>query len=448
MTTKRRILLCRIGFVLFCLVPTLAVGLWAAAHSEGNANQDFATAEFQRELFNRLGLVIEFDQASGTPEAFRLEGLRFRDPETDEIVAQAVAIEAIHADGVWRVETFQPMVNLTHAQRLLPRLADRLLCGPSGSDPAVVVTARQLLVAASGRQQSFGQGTVQLHESRSQTDLVIELFAAGQDPPAEPLKLTVTRNRAVKPPTTNWQFTTGSQQLSLALLVDIIPHVIRLGPHGHFAGAIDAGEYDGQPWFTAKGTLAGVDFDSLVTEHFPHQLSGHGTIQIERANIQDGRLVEFRGGIDIISGSASKSLLAAAGEHLGLIVSGELPASDFATIPFERLAMDLALDGRNLQIRGKAGQGDEQTVLTGATGTLLASSRGHSVPAVNLLRALLPDNQFQVPATRQTDVLVGLLPVPELAPTRTAALPTHVPTRLRSSGPAETAPVLRQPGLR
>jgi hypothetical protein len=87
-------------------------------------------------------------------------------------------------------------------------------------------------------------------------------------------------------------------------------------------------------------------------------------------------------------------------------------------------------------------------VLASKTGPLLTASPGHAVPAVNLLRTLLPDNQFQVPATRQTDVLVGLFPVPDVLPTRTAARQTHVPTRLRTSGPADAAPVLRQPGLR
>jgi hypothetical protein len=87
-------------------------------------------------------------------------------------------------------------------------------------------------------------------------------------------------------------------------------------------------------------------------------------------------------------------------------------------------------------------------ILSDRRGPLVEVAAGHTVPATNLLRALVPDNQYQVPATRQTDALVGLLPAPDLAPTRTALAPAHMPMRLRGSGPHDAAPVLRQPGLR
>src|SRR4029450_2230413 len=139
MTTERRILLCRWGFVLFCLLPTLVVGVWALARAESGINPLIAKGEIEQELARRLGLMVEIDRARGTASAFRLEGLCFRDPETGEIVAHAAAVDAVHADYRWQITAFGPAVMLTHARRLLPRLHDRLLCGPDEASPGIVV---------------------------------------------------------------------------------------------------------------------------------------------------------------------------------------------------------------------------------------------------------------------------------------------------------------------
>ena len=91
-----------------------------------------------------------------------------------------------------------------------------------------------------------------------------------------------------------------------------------------------------------------------------------------------------------------------------------------------------------------AGQG---ILLAGSNGPIILAPPQHSVPAVNLLRALLPDNQFQVPATRQTASLISLLPVPDFVPGTTGNLPSHTPTRLSAQPPGSPAPI-RQPRVR
>ena len=448
MTSQRRILLCRLGFVFFCLLPTLAVGIWVAAVADHQAAAPIDVARLRLELSTRLGMAIEIERASGSREAFRLEGLRIRDPETGDVLAQAAAVEATRTSAGWQIEAFRPVVDLTHMRRLASRLHDRLLCGPKQERPSLTIAARDVLLIGNGQQNSLHQIVAGLNGQDTGPQLTVELQLTAAS--AVPIRVSIARNQQIVPPATNWQIATNGEQLPIAMLTALLPEIARLGPQCHFAGTISGVEGLGGSGWSAElaGTLDHVDFDSLVTEHFPHQLSGIGTIHIERASIHDSRLVEFRGGIDITPGSASKSLFTAAQEHLGLIPTEELPGSDYATIPFQRLAFDLQLDGRRLQIRGTAGAPDDSIVLATANGPLVSANPDHSVPAVNVLRALLPDNQFQVPATRQTDALVGLLPLPDLAPTRTAALPTHVPTRLRSSGPAEAAPVLRQPGLR
>jgi hypothetical protein len=163
-------------------------------------------------------------------------------------------------------------------------------------------------------------------------------------------------------------------------------------------------------------------------------------VHLERAVVESGKLVALRGTIEAERGSVSPSLWSAAQDHLGLTApAGELPPDASRLIAFRQLALGFELDGQFLRLSGGVNQPHG--------GPLLEVPPEHAVPAVNLLRALVPDNLVQVPATRQTDALVGLLPVPDLAPARTAT-GAHTPARLRSGGPADETPALRQPGLR
>jgi hypothetical protein len=134
-------------------------------------------------------------------------------------------------------------------------------------------------------------------------------------------------------------------------------------------------------------------------------------------------------------------------------------------LPFTQLAIGFRLDGHAIELTGMAGLRSQGALLVGPHGPLLAAPPAHRTAAVGLVRTLVPASEIQVPATRETSTLIGIFPTPDIAPPRTAArrdaspatytgddsaLPPlrHTPTRLRASGPAESAPVLRQPGWR
>ena len=55
--------------------------------------------------------------------------------------------------------------------------------------------------------------------------------------------------------------------------------------------------------------------------------------------------------------------------------------------------------------------------------TLLADSTRGAAPVVAIIQMLVPDSRVQVPATRQTDWLLNLLPVPDIVPGDPQAVP-------------------------
>src|SRR4030095_16428695 len=116
----------------------------------------------------------------------------------------------------------------------------------------------------------------------------------------------------------DWQLVTHGASLPCQLAVDFAPQLAHLGRDCQFSGLIQLQESPDRTRGQIAGTIANIDLDALVTEQFPHQLSGQATVRIDQALIDKGKLVELRGTVQAHHGAISPSLVAAAAEHLGL----------------------------------------------------------------------------------------------------------------------------------
>jgi hypothetical protein len=445
MPTKQRLILCRCGFVLCCVLPTLAVCFWIAGQSSASpaVNVPAAWATIPSSY---LGLIVECDGSSqGGGGVLRLESVRLVDPETRAILVRAASVDAQPSAAGWQLAARGAAIDTAHLPRLLALLHQPLFGAPSADTPSGTIHARDVIVRTAQSTHTFSSLVARLGADAAGPQATLELTPSDAEPNAVPMRLAIVRDRSGALPVTRWQLDTARQALPCALVGSVLPEAARLGPHAQFTGLVSVSlEPDGLTG-ELTGTLDRVDLDAVVTERFPHQLSGLARVNIESARLEHGKLTDLRGTLAATGGAISPSLVASAIDHLRLQPASILPADTAVSIPFDNLAISFALDGRFLRLSPMS---KSAAVMSDGQGPLLAVAPGHSVPAVNLLRALLPDNEYQVPATRQTDALVGLLPVPDLVLERTASRTTHTPTRLRSSGPAEEAPVLRQPGLR
>jgi hypothetical protein len=450
MPLKQRILLCRLGFIALCVIPTLAVGGLIATRPRSELPRQ-SRDEWQAALRDQLGMPVEIGQVSyPEPKICRFEQVVLRDPESLAIIAEAHAVELGALADCWLVGAEQLRIDAAELPTIRNLLDHRVLRVPAASDRPAAKPVRffpsDVTLQFRGRQQTFPQVEGHWEADREHVQLRFAWETPG-DSYLRPGSVKVERIRDRTSARTTWDIATGAGELPCALGSELYPGLARLGDDCHFAGSLQIRESATAMAGILGGTFRRVDLDSLVTEHFPHQLSGSATIQVEQAEIEAGRLAQLRGNFRVANGSASPSLLVAAEEHLGLQLTHDRHAAS-ASVPFDELAFSFHLDGNQLEFVGLADAANENVVARDAAGQLVTVPPSHSVPALNLLRTLLPDNQYQVPATRQTGALVGLFPVPDLAPARTAALPKHTPTRLRTSGPPDNAPVLRQPMLR
>jgi hypothetical protein len=191
-----------------------------------------------------------------------------------------------------------------------------------------------------------------------------------------------------------------------------------LGSHSTLRGTLQAFETpDG--WQTEfAGKLQNIDINAVITDQFPHQLSGTAELTIDKSVIHSGRLIQAAGKIHAGPGIIGPSLLMAAADSLGMrrgFAEGLQTNSPGGVAAYDVLAAAFRLDANGLTIRGNCG-GDAGVVVRSQQGILLGEAIGGPVPMVALIKTLVPDSRVQVPATRQTDWLLNLLPIPDVVP--------------------------------
>ena len=444
MTAATRFLLCRLGCVVLCLVPTTLVAAWTCWRSTGR----FAVAqrhEWQRELTARLGLVVEIESVSYPSLGLaRLENLKLFDPESRELLAAAAEVEIAATSGGWQIELWQPQVQAAGLPRLWQTLDERILRGPAGSPSDCTLAARELTIVHGPAAQSLVTLSARYAMQPTGPEIACEFRLPDAAMDAPPMRVALSRNRQQTPPQVRWQLDTAGQSLPCELAADVLPEISRLGKSCRFAGALTLVNtlvgWSGE----VAGRLAPLDLDALVSEQFPHHLSGQATLDLERAALDGSRLTDLRGTLRAQHGALSPSLLAAAHEHLQLAADSRFAADSAAPIPYQQLAIRFHLNDRSLTLAGDADPTQPGVLISAAVGPILSALPQHSVAAVNLLRTLLPGSEFQVPAARQTSALVNLLPIPDATVPATA----HTPIRLAPTTAAEPARAVRQPMMR
>ena len=242
---------------------------------------------------------------------------------------------------------------------------------------------------------------------------------AGTDTP-QPIRIRLIRNRQTAPPASAFELDTGGGAVPCNLLAMGLPGLEQLGARSRLRGYIWASQAsdDQQPagW---NGELVGqifdVDLDDLVTGRFPHKLSGTAQLTVQSARFRGGRLEEAEGTLFAGPGVISRSLLDAAAARLGLVRDAQ-PQAPGDLVPYEQLALAFSIDSRGLKLQGRCPASAPGAILTAREGRLLSEPAQQPQPVLALLRTLVPASRHQVPATRQTDWLIGHLPVPDVAP--------------------------------
>ena len=431
MHERTRRLICRCLFGTLCVLPTVFVlGVAATRSRPGHVRS--CTAR----LSDQLGLTVALgDVSCPRPGVTLFKQLRLADPETGNSIARIRLVEIVRRDGAMVLVASQPEVERDGFWHLCQMLHDWVLCRFGSDHAAVHFLGGEVTLHGDDGSQTLSDVRGQIDSSPAGPRARLDFRVAGIDM-AEPVQIRILRNRQIAPPATRVEFHSGGSALPCSMLSTYVPALSQVGERCRFRGSIWASrEADG--WAgELSGRLTEVDLDRLVSDGFPHKLSGLAEIVISRARFHRGRLVEATGSLSASGGVVGQSLLEALVESMHLSPKGRTDQSAGGLVQYGELAFGFTIDASGLTLCGQCNPAPPGTVLLGRSGPLLGEPAYQPLPVVGLVRALVPFSEVQVPATHETDAVLHVLPVPHLD-SRKAERAGAAHARLRFGGEGE-----------
>lgn len=405
-----RILLCRAAFVCCVLLPTAVVAAWAVQRSQPayrNAKQE----EWLRFFAQRFGVKATVDRI--TYPSFwvaRIDNLQLIEPETGVVLLQCRTLEAARTKQGWVVEASQPEVRADQLATFAELLQSRVLKHAPEDTVPCEIEIGELTLRAGERSSTVTHVRITSSSAESASELELLFRVAGVAAP-QPCRLAVKRSRGESGTTTSWEFSTPDEvAMHCAAIADWLPGLKTLGPDVQFVGRA-AGETSASGnRCEINGRFTAIDLNTLVSNHSAHKLTGKAEVLVAPLKFERGRIAELRGTIVSEGGYLSRSLATAAREHLKLGVDSTDPPVQDGVIPFRRLACGFRLDEKGLVLQGSADPTRDGVVFAASAGPLLLDPTAQPIPLTSVLRALVPQTELQVPAARETQPLLDILP--------------------------------------
>ena len=291
-------------------------GICPAAQAEADA------------LGRQLGLAVKLDAVKHLrPGAVLYEGIELADPETGRTIFRSRCLEVVRQQQTdWQgqlrptlcVIASQPEVEAANLD-LAWRWMQRLMASRPGVDKTnLQFSAGEVTMRAGDRSQTLADVAALLEILPDQTQAEIDFRLAGASTP-EPARIRVVRNRGDCPdfrpsengtvpfaaPTTRFELLTDANELPCSLLAMALGELKSLGERSRFRGQIFASETPDGWDADVAGQLVELDLDSLVSDHFPHRLSGIGKSTIRSAHFCRGRLEQCDG--ELVAGRGTVS---------------------------------------------------------------------------------------------------------------------------------------------
>ncbi len=413
MHDSTRRICCRLAFLALCAAPSGSLFTWIVYRATP-LHTWHVNSRWEEAIYQATGLLAEIDRVSHpTRSRTLIEHLTLYDPDGNERIVQIRVVELARTDQGLVAIASQPEVDAGQLQRLGQLLYQRVLRGPR-SAPAFQLVGGELTVHHQNGALTFNDVRAQVHSTLEGVDVTIDFQLAGNDT-TSPAQIQIARPRGSQRSTTVWQVRTGNTPLPCELLADYVPALQTLGDRCLFQGTAwiqqDARSWDGE----IAGRFLQADLERIF-EPFPHKLSGFAEITLSHTSFRQGRLVEAAGALHSEGGVISTSLVSSAIEALKLTSPATHQEPADTLLAYRQLAFGFQLDTVGLQLSGLCDVRQEGVLLVGTSGNLLLDAQTEVVPSVALTRALVPQNDLQVPATLATEYLLRALPLPQVTP--------------------------------
>ncbi len=396
-TTQRRV--CRVSFILLCVVPTLLT-LAGIAYS----NRPWRQADWQRTLAQRFHVRAVLDDISRPqPGVTKLTNLQFADLRT---AAPLGSIDKLSFGRQKSRQTFHAEHLVVEAEQL-PSLSTAIAMWlATGELEPLEFLADQLTITGSSlrtlqlKNVSITSVTTETHGQQFQLKAL--------DPRGKTLQLALASDNG------QLRCLVDAQQASLPawLVGKLVPGLSGCGD-ASFQGEISATCENQHTHGKLQGQLRNVDLQTWIGSEGPHRLQGVAQFQLEQLEWLDDGIQVAQGNIKGGRGASSFSLLlnahdicdCATGPTWGTLSS----ESEDKLVPFDQMSFSFQMSDAGIAVAGHCEEGALMTF--DQIPLLFAPSL---VRPVGELVQLL-DNRRQpgwLPATRKAHDMAEKLPLP------------------------------------
>jgi len=399
-TTQRRV--CRVTFLVLCVVPTLLTLIGVAY-----CNRPWRQADWQQTLAQSLHLrAVLVDVTRPLPGVTELKNLQLADLRTNLPLGSIDLLSfrrqnsrrTLHADHlVIESEQFPAFATAiatwlaTGEREPVDFRADRLTL----NGPLLRMVQLKNLSITSLAIESPGQ-RFQLH---------------ALDEAGEALQLVLENNNG----TLHCLVDTRQVPLPAWLLGKLVPGISGCD-EATFQGTVSITSESQHLQGKLQGQFRNVDLHTWLGTASPHRLQGVAQLHLEQLTWSGNRIETARGSLEAGRGASSFSLLRNAHE-LCRCVTGPTwstlkPATKESLVPFDQLALSFQMNRSGITVAGQCAP--TALMVRGEIPLLLAPPQGTVLP-VGLLVVLL-DYRHQpgwLPATSRAHDMAGKLPLPE-----------------------------------
>jgi hypothetical protein len=296
--------LCRIGFLLFAMGPTLFIlGSWLWSIMPWT--QYWTIRSWEHSISLSIGADVDIRSVQNfAPHQYRLHDVALKHPETGKAIARIPAIEFQRGPSSWHLRLQSPSVELEQALILVQAIHRRFLCQPNLAFPTTTCSLRGLTLMSDSpaMEPIYLESRFQCDEDK--TSLQARFDLATNDG-SQSACFTVERLHQAIAPRTSWSLETQGLEIPSKVLAAFQPNASQLGPDASFCGDM-RWEQDEQNW---RAEIAGIFRkvrwnDPQSPDVFPETKATHN-VRVEHIDIQNGHWMQVNGLVTAESGSTS-----------------------------------------------------------------------------------------------------------------------------------------------
>ncbi|MCG8448412.1 MAG: hypothetical protein MI725_02375 [Pirellulales bacterium] len=401
-TAQRR--LCRLLFLVCCVLPTLLTLGWIA-----HFYRPWRLSDWQQTLSQRLHVRTTAGHISSPrPGVTILTNVRLADLRSEEALGGLDKVQAVWQNSRLSLHA----KNLEIEAQQLPQAAEALATWLSVAEfvPVTLEVDRVDFVSQANSQDVWKNFRLTSERQAEQTKRITLQFEPGIA--TSSARLILEHQQGVNGPVIHAELDTQQSSLPVRLLADLVPGGVHRSRNATFTGNTQI-EWDTQQVRgTLQGRFARVDLAQWLRSSTPHRLQGAAALEIENLVWQDERIQLVEGRLQANDGAANSSLLEAASALLHCAKTQALERSltnrSGELVTFDQLAFAFRVDHTGLRITGRSMPG----CLLAHQGEPLLLEPPSKLPVTRLVRLLYLPVAGWLPDTHEAHEMAGGLPLP------------------------------------